>query len=177
MDLDLFFNNLKENDFIKNFTKELSDFLENKSLENEEKLYQVVEIVKDGAYLQDTSNNKIFKENISKELLNEIGNDTVLRFKDGKYIIDEELTQKFLDSLIDLKEYEDIKKQFAKNMNIKPNTIFELKVKNDKYSILKYGENQEKMIKVPNSLIPFWTRVGEKLNYSDGEFSRDGEKK
>ena len=174
MDLDLFFNNLKENDFIKNFTKELSNFLENKNLENEEKLYQVVEIVKDGVYLQDTSNDKIFKENISKELLNEVGNDTVLRFKDGKYIIDEELTQKFLDSLIDLKEYEDIKKQFAKDMNIEPNTIFELKEKNDKYSILKC---EEKMIKAPTSLIPFWTRVGEKLNYSDGEFSRDGEKK
>ena len=174
MDLDLFFNNLKENDFIKNFTKELSNFLENKNLENEEKLYQVVEIVKDGAYLQDTSNDKIFKENISKELLNEVGNDTVLRFKDGKYIIDEELTQKFLDSLIDLKEYEDIKKQFAKDMNIEPNTIFELKEKNDKYSILKC---EEKMIKAPTSLIPFWARVGEKLNYIDGEFSRDGEKK
>ena len=174
MDLDLFFNNLKENDFIKNFTKELSNFLENKNLENEEKLYQVVEIVKDGVYLQDTSNDKIFKENISKELLNEVGNDTVLRFKDGKYTIDEELTQKFLDSLIDLKEYEDIKKQFAKDMNIEPNTIFELKEKNDKYSILKC---EEKMIKAPTSLIPFWARVGEKLNYSDGEFSRDGEKK
>ena len=174
MDLDLFFNNLKENDFIKNFTKELSNFLENKNLENEEKLYQVVEIVKDGVYLQDTSNDKIFKENISKELLNEVGNDTVLRFKDGKYIIDEELTQKFLDSLIDLKEYEDIKKQFAKDMNIEPNTIFELKEKNDKYSILKC---EEKMIKAPTSLIPFWARVGEKLNYIDGEFSRDGEKK
>lgn len=174
MDLDLFFSNLKENDFIKNFTKELSNFLENKNLENEEELYQVVEIVKDGAYLQDTSNDKIFKENISKELLNEIGNDTVLRFKDGKYIIDEELTQKFLDSLIDLKEYEDIKKQFAKYMNIEPNTIFELKEKNDKYSILKC---EGKMIKAPTSLIPFWARVGEKLSYSDGEFSRDGEKK
>ena len=174
MDLDLFFNNLKENDFIKNFTKELSNFLENKNLENEEKLYQVVEIVKDGAYLQDTSNDKIFKENISKELLSEVGNDTVLRFKDGKYTIDEELTQKFLDSLIDLKEYEDIKKQFAKDMNIKQNTIFELKEKNDKYSILKC---EGKMIKAPTSLIPFWARVGEKLSYSDGEFSRDGEKK
>lgn len=170
MDLDLFFNNLKENDFIKNFTKELSNFLENKNLENEEKLYQVVEIVKDGAYLQDTSNDKIFKENISKELLNEVGNDTVLRFKDGKYIIDEELTQKFLDSLIDLKEYEDIKKQFAKDMNIKQNTIFELKEKNDKYSILKC---EEKMIKAPTSLIPFWARVGEKLNYKNEEFSRE----
>ena len=172
MDLDIFFNNLKENNFIKNFTKELSDFLENKNLENEEKLFQVVEIVKDGAYLQDTTNNKIFKENISKKILDEIGNDTVLRLKNGKYIIDEKLTQKFLDSLINVKEYEDIKKQFSKDMNIEQNTIFELKEKNDEYSILKYGENQEKMIKVPNALIPFWTRVGEKLNYNDGEFSR-----
>ena len=173
--MDLFLNNSKQINYIKDFVKELSDFLDN-NLKNEETLYQVVNIVEDGAYLQNTKNNKIVKKSISKEILKKIGNDTVLRYKDGKYIIDEKLTQEFLDSLIGVKEYEDIKNQFIKESKISeiaPNTKYELKEKNDDYSVLEYGENKKDLIKVPNSLIPFWTSIGDSLYYKNGEFSRD----
>ena len=105
-------NNVKENKFVQNFMKELSDYIEKDSnelsnekhnrkddagLKQENCLYQVVGIDVDGAYLQNTDNNCISKEtNISRELLNKIGNDSVLRFKDGNYIYEEKLTRKIL---------------------------------------------------------------------------------
>ena len=173
--MDLFLNNSKQINYIKDFAKELIDFLDN-NLKNEETVYQVVDIVEDGAYLQNTKDNKIVKKSISKEILKKIGNDTVLRYKNGKYIIDEKLTQKFLDSLIDVKEYEDIKNQFIKESkisNINQNIKYKIDEKNDEYSILKYGNNQENKIKVPNALIPFWTSVGDNLYYKNGEFNKD----
>lgn len=113
MNLDLFnnlINNVKENNIVQNFIKELSNYLEKannqlsnindnniktNSLKQEECLYQVVEMDADGAYLQNTNNNCISKEtDISKEVLNKIGNDSVLRYKDGKYIYEEAITRK-----------------------------------------------------------------------------------
>lgn len=80
------------------------------SLKEEDKLYQVVEMSLDGAYLQNLGDNKIYKEiDISKETLQKIGNDTILRYKNGKYIIEEELTEKFFEGLIDINEYKNRK--------------------------------------------------------------------
>ena len=54
------------------------------TLKQENCIYQVVEMDVDGAYLQNTENNCISKEtDISREILNKIGNDSVLRFKNG----------------------------------------------------------------------------------------------
>ena len=86
--MDLFLNNSKQINYIKDFAKELINLLDN-NVKNEETVYQVVDIVEDGAYLQNTKDNKIVKKSISKEILKKIGNDTVLRYKKGKYIIDE----------------------------------------------------------------------------------------
>ena len=58
--MDLFLNNSKQINYIKDFAKELIDFLDN-NLKNEETVYQVVDIVEDGAYLQNTKDNKIVK--------------------------------------------------------------------------------------------------------------------
>ncbi len=115
MNLDLFnnlFNNVKKNNIVQNFIKELSNYLikeNNKlcnetdnltncsSLKQENCLYQVVGMDVDGAYLQNVNNNRVSKEtDISNEVLSKIGNDSVLRFKDGKYIYEEELTRKIL---------------------------------------------------------------------------------
>lgn len=103
-------NNVKENNIAQNFIKELSNNLEKSnselsngknneincsSLKQENCLYQVVEIDSDGAYLQNINNNHVSKEtDISKDVLNQIENDSVLKFKDGKYIYEEELTRK-----------------------------------------------------------------------------------
>lgn len=194
MNLD-FFNNLgnalKENKIVQNFMNELSNYLEKvnndlanqnsnnvktNSLKQENTIYQVVEIDVDGVYLQNTMNNKISKEtDIPKELLKKIGNDTVLKYKDGKYIIEEELTQKFLDNLVGIKELEKIQEDFKNNtniLNIDSNTVYQIETKNNSKSILSYENNEKKRIEVPNELIPFWAKDGEKLIYQDGIFER-----
>lgn len=194
MNLD-FFNNLgnalKENKIVQNFMNELSNYLEKvnndlanqnsnnvktNSLKQENTIYQVVEIDVDGVYLQNTMNNQISKEtDIPKELLKKIGNDTVLKYKDGKYIIEEELTQKFLDNLVGIKELEKIQEDFKNNtniLNIDSNTVYQIETKNNSKSILTYENNEKKRIEVPNELIPFWAKDGEKLIYQDGIFER-----
>lgn len=106
MELDLFNNllkDVKENNSVQNFIKDLSNYLEevkrNEKMEailkQEECLYQVIELAEDGVYLQNTMNNKISKEkDINKDLLSKITNDSILRYKNGKYIYEEEITRK-----------------------------------------------------------------------------------
>jgi hypothetical protein len=192
LNLDLFsklLNNTKEENSIKNFVKELTDclektnekssnnFVKEDSLKKEDCLYQVVELVNDGAYLQNTTNNQIQKEtDIPKNILDNIGNDFVLRYQDGKYVIEEELTQKFFDSLVGIKEYEEIENNFIKEsgiLEIEPNTKFKIETKDKDYCILSYGDNAKNTIKVPNVLIPFWANIEENLYYKDGKFDRD----
>ena len=190
MNLDLFnnlLNNAKENNIIKNFIKELSNSLEksNKNdniietnnLKQEDCLYQVVEMDVDGLYLQNTNNNRVSKEtDISKEILDKIGNDSVLRYKDGKYIYEEGLTQKFIDNLVGIKEYKEIQNSFIKESNILEmdlNTRYKLESREDNYCLLSYENDEKNTIKVPNELIPFWTKDGDKLYYKDGKFNRD----
>ena len=101
-------NNLKENDFVQNFLNELADALGNtkntldnnknnekgSSLKQEGCVYQVVGLTLNGAALLNTDNHMIAEEtDISKELLDEIAEDSVLRYKDGKYVYDDELTR------------------------------------------------------------------------------------
>ena len=126
MNLDLFnnvINNIKESDTIKKFINELTDYLKNsknetdnqdqsknidekQNLREENCLYQVVDLSKDGVYLQKMNDKIIFEEtNISKELKDKIGNDYILRYKDGTYIFEEELTDDFFNNLIDINEY------------------------------------------------------------------------
>ena len=71
----------------------------NKSRE-ENGLYQVVDISSNGVYLQNMSNNQVFEEvDIPKELLKQLGNDYILRYKNGTYILEQELTDKFFANL------------------------------------------------------------------------------
>lgn len=106
LELELFNNllkDVKENNSVQNFIKDLSNYLEevkrNEKMEDilkqEECLYQVVELAEDGVYLQNTMNNKISKEkDINKDLLSKITNDSILRYQNGKYIYEEEMTRK-----------------------------------------------------------------------------------
>ena len=122
MNIELFnnlVNNIKENKLIENFTKELSNYLnlqkekendilqENKTNINdfreENGLYQVVDRSLKGVYLQNMRTNQIFEEtNISPEILDAIGNDYILRYKDGKYIIEQKLTDDFFNGMMDI---------------------------------------------------------------------------
>ena len=66
----------------------------------EDCLYQVVDRSLNGVYLQNLNNNKVFEEKeFSKELLDKIGNDYILRYINGEYIFEEELTDKFMERI------------------------------------------------------------------------------
>lgn len=182
MKLDLFnnlFNNVKENNVVKNFIKELSDFLEkkNNNLKQENCLYQVIEIDGDGVYLQNVNNNKVCREtDIKKELLDKIGNDTILSYKNGEYVIEEEMTKEFFDSLVDIKEYKKIQEDFIKESNIleiDSNTKYKIQKFGKDYKILQYGNEGENTIKVPNALIPFFANENTELYYKNGKFNRN----
>ena len=119
-------NKVKESDFVNNFMEELSNHLANvkekgeKQMSNEitdsnelnefrkeNELYQVVDFSSKGVYLQNMSTNKVFEEtNIPQELKNQIGNDYILRYKNGEYIFEEQLTDDFMNGLIDIQEYQ-----------------------------------------------------------------------
>lgn len=168
-------NKVKESDFVENFIEELSDYLgekNNMELEDKGNLYQVVDFSSKGVYLRDVNTNKIFEEtNLPQELKEKIGNDYVLSYKNGKYQYEEELTDKFMNSLVDISIYQGIKNKFEKETNILEigeNTIFKLQNKDENYSILNYGKNNN--IKVPNELIPFFSREGANLIYKNGKF-------
>lgn len=190
MQLDFFnnlINNIKDNNVVQNFINELADYLENLNnkisnkkddgLKQEGCIYQVIDIGTDGVYLQNVSNNKItFETDISKEVLSKIGNDTVLRYQENKYIIEEGLTQKFFDNLVGIKEYEEIRNNFEKESNISkynPNIKYKIERKNENYCILSYKKDELCTLKVPKELIPFWSKCGEYLYYENGEFNRN----
>lgn len=193
MNLDLFnnlVNSIKENNIIQSFIKELSNYLEKENdkilneehnskatLKQENCLYQVVEMDIDGAYLQNTANNRISKEtDISREILNKIDNDSVLRFKDGSYIYEEELTKKFYNSLIDVKKYKNIQDKFVKESKIlenDPDTRYKIELDEDNYYLLSYEDKGKNTIEAPKELVPFWAKNGDKLYYKNGKFNRD----
>lgn len=119
-------NKVKESDFVNNFIEELSNHLakvkekgenqmnnentnsnELNEFRKENELYQVVDFSSKGIYLQNMSTNKVFEEtNIPQDLKNKIGNDYILRYKNGGYIFEEKLTDDFMNGLIDIQEYQ-----------------------------------------------------------------------
>lgn len=189
MKLDFFnnlLNNVKENNVILDFINELSYNLEtlsnkisnttNNGLKQEDGIYQVVDIGTDGAYLQNVNDNKIvYETDISKELLKKIGNDTVLKYQKNMYIIDEELSEEFLNNLVGFKEFKEIQNKFEKYSNIlknDSNTRYKLEKKNENYCILTYETDEIHTLKAPKELIPFWAKSGENLYYENGVFNR-----
>ena len=127
----------------------------------------------------DSFNNKgsdFYKKDLYEELLDKIGSDYILRFKDGNYIIEEELTDDFMNSMVDVKEYQKIKEDFKQESNIlenDPDTNYTLKSRDEYYATLNYGENNENTMKVPNVLIPYFAKEGNSLQYKNGKFERN----
>ena len=107
--------------FIDELTEHLEDFFEKvdsrrgkennqeeklKNFREEGELYQVVDLSSKGAFLQNMRTNRIFEEtNIPESLKNIISNDYILSYKDGTYIWEEELTDKFYEGLINVREF------------------------------------------------------------------------
>lgn len=188
MNLDFFndlINKVKESDVVQNFMEELSNHLEkaNEKGENQtnshqndkqESLYQVVDFSANGVFLQNTNNNKIFEEtNMPQEIMDKIGNDYILSYENGKYNIEEEITEDFMNSMVGIQEYEKIKQDFINESNIleiDPNTHYKVQTRDKDYTMLSYGENNT--LKVPNELIPYFTNEQTILNYKDGKFEK-----
>ena len=77
-----------------------------------------------------------------------------------------------MDSLVGIKEAQEIQNNFEKEsgiLEIDPNTMYKVESLGEQHSTLSY-ENGQKVLEVPNELIPFWTKRGESLYYKDGEF-------
>lgn len=188
MNLDFFndlINKVKKSDVVQNFMEELSNHLEkaNEKGENQtnshqndkqESLYQVVDFSANGVFLQNTNNNKIFEEtNMPQEIMDKIGNDYILSYENGKYNIEEEITEDFMNSMVGIQEYEKIKQDFINESNIleiDPNTHYKVQTRDKDYTMLSYGENNT--LKVPNELIPYFTNEQTILNYKDGKFEK-----
>ena len=91
-----------DEELTKKFVNEIEKIAENLADEQNSELdnyreegetYQVVDFSSHGLYLQNTENGSVFEEtNLSEELLDKIGNGYVLKYENGEYIIQEDLT-------------------------------------------------------------------------------------
>lgn len=194
MNLGLFnelINTAKESNFVQNFINELSNYIKNtdrkasnnmcnetqvNDLKEEDTLYQVVDIGLDAVFLRNTKNDKVFEEtNIPKELQAILENDYILRYKDGEYIFEEELTDDFFYSLVSVKEYKEIQDKFIKESNIleiDSNARYNVISREGDYSILS-EKSKNNTIKVPNVLLPYFIDDGTVLKYDNGKFIQD----
>ena len=87
---------------LEDYAKEIANSQNNILNQNrkENALYQVVDHSLNGVYLQNVENKVIFEEtNIPKELKEKLGNDYILRYKNGEYVFEEELTEEFFKNL------------------------------------------------------------------------------
>ena len=139
-------------------------------------LFQVVDMIENGVILLNTRNDVVFEEkNISKELINKLGNDYILKYENGEYIFEEELTEEFFDSLLSINEFEDIKNKFIKESNIleiDSQTRYNVLFREDDYSILSYGNDKNQTIMVPNELLPYFINDNTILYYKNGKFEK-----
>lgn len=183
-----------QNNIVQSFIKELSNYLENinekgengldkqdinnnlEKYRKEDRLYQVVDMSTNGVILQDTKNNVTFEETeISEDIKDEIQNDYILKYKNGEYVIEDEMTEDFFDSLVGIKEYKDIQQRFIEEsdiLKIDSSTRYKIEKKEQEYTTLIYGED-EKKIDVPNSLLPYFTDEDTVLYYKNGKFEKD----
>lgn len=183
-----------QNNIVQSFIKELSNYLENinekgeneldkqdinsnlEKYRKEDRLYQVVDMSTNGVILQDTKNNVTFEETeISEDIKDKIQNDYILKYKNGEYVIEDEMTEDFFDRLVGIKEYKNIQQKFIEEsdiLQIDPNVRYKIDKKKDDYTMLKYGED-EKKIDVPNALLPYFTDEDTVLYYKNGKFEKD----
>ena len=77
-----------------------------------------------------------------------------------------------LDKKIDFenKMQEDFEKE-SNILELDLNTKFNVKSRNDDYTVLTYGEKRNTM-EVPNVLVPYFATEGNVLRYENGKFAR-----
>lgn len=108
-------NNLSNNNEVKEFINELENFINNlkekvsKPKENrEEGLYYVLDGNPDKVYLTKFNSKKVFEAiDLPQEIKNAVSEGFIIRYKDGEYLIDEQLTEKNFEGLLNIDEYEE----------------------------------------------------------------------
>lgn len=118
MNLDFFKevkNNLSNNNETKEFMQQLSDYMNNIKEKiskpkyiSKEGLYYVLNANPDKIYLTKFNDKKVFEAtDLPKEIRNTLSEGVILRYKDGKYTVDEELTEKNFEGLLNIEEYKE----------------------------------------------------------------------
>lgn len=193
MNLDFFtnlVNDVKSHSFTSQFIDELTKYLNNikgniaenqmmprndiEKYRKEDNLYIVVEKGLNSAYLQDVNTDMIFEETLfSDDLFDLLHNDVVIRFKDGQYIYENEITNKWIDSFISTDEHNQLLTELMHEPNFSEidfeSTTFNITSCHDNYTILSYGENNKDTLKVPNKLIDYWADNNSILYYDKEE--------
>ena len=117
MNLD-FFKDVKndlENREVKDFLNELSDYMNNlkekifkQKDQREEGFYYVLDGNPDKVYLTKFNSKKVFEAtDLPEEIKKSVSEGFILRYKDGEYSIDEELTEKNFEGLLNIDEYKE----------------------------------------------------------------------
>lgn len=82
--------------------------IEKNKLNTESELYYVYSYAPPNVYITKQKSNKVeLLENVSDEFINNLAEGFVLRCKDGKYSIDEELTKKSMNFELDFDNYKE----------------------------------------------------------------------
>ena len=172
-------------DKVESFISELTEKLNNSKdklleeqdirlnkLREEDCLYYVIDSDLETVYLQNLNNNIKFEEkDLPSEIKKEVFTDCILRYKNGEYIWDKEMTDKFMNTLVSAGELNQIKEKFARETKIEnndSNMLYSVMSHNDEYTMLSYDYN--KTVKVPNVLIPFGVDNKKVYIYKNGKF-------
>ncbi len=163
------------NDIFRKFqeiAKEIVNLQENslKKYRIENDLYVVVERCSNSAYLQNVNTNIIFEEaNFSNDVFNLLCNDAVVRFKDGKYVYEDDITKQLLSSFISTDEHNEALQELMSEPNFSKidfkNTTFYIISYGENYTILSSSEDNKNILKVPNKLIDYWADDSSVLYY------------
>ena len=112
-----FFNelksNLSNNNEVKDFINELSDYINNfkenllkQKNDREEGLYYVLDGNPNKVYLTKFNSKKVFEaKDLPQEIKNSVSEGFILRYENGKYTVDEKLTEKNFEGLLNIDEY------------------------------------------------------------------------
>lgn len=153
-------------------TKEIVNLQESymKQYRTENDLYVVVEKCLNSAYLQNVNTNIIFEEtSFSDDVFNLLYNDVVVSFKDGKYVYEDEITRDWMNSFISIDEHNESLQELMAEPNFSKidfeATTFIITSRDNNYTILSYGKDNEDILKVPNKLISYWVDDNSILYY------------
>ena len=118
MNLDFFKelkNSLSSNNEVKEFMQELADYMNNikekiskQKSNREEGLYYVLDGNPNKVYLTKFNSKKVFEaEDLPEEIKKSVSEGFILRYENGKYAVDEELTEKNFEGLLNIDEYKE----------------------------------------------------------------------